>query len=241
MKDTFAVVGLLVGFVLGIRGMYLFYVNRYEVRAIFGVETSPVSWRVSLVFFALIFFLFLGLTFLNVLIDLVEVDSINKVEVLGRSFLSVMSIAILEEFVFRLLLFYSLVEFIKSRAIIVIIVSVLFSIFHMPETPILFFSYFLGGVMYGCSYIKFQNILVPIAIHFSWNYVQGAIFGYPVTGSISDGLLSISIIPDIAFNGGDQGPEGSYAGIVMRLLIILGVYLVTYNPANVKFLTLNNL
>jgi hypothetical protein len=105
MKEIFGVVGLLVRFILGIRGIYLLYVNRYELRSIFGLEMSTSSLRVSLIFLALIFFLFLGLTFLNVLIDLVEVDSINKVEVLGRSFLSVMSIAILEEFVFRLLLF----------------------------------------------------------------------------------------------------------------------------------------
>ena len=237
MGEIIGVIGLLVGFALGIRGLYLFFVNKNKIKCVFGLEVSFKIVVIFSLFFTSILVLFLSLTYLNVLVGLVKVNASKNVESLGLGFFSNLSAAILEEFIFRVLLFYSLIEFIRNKATIVLAVSILFSFFHMPETMLAFLSYFLGGVMYGYSYLKFQNILVPIGIHFSWNYIQGAVFGYPVTGNLSEGFITLSIIPDIFFNGGDQGPESCFAGIVIRVLIILMIYIIPYKSINLKFLT----
>lgn len=51
--------------------------------------------------------------------------------------------------------------------------------------------------MYGYAFVKFQSIWVPIAIHFSWNFIQGAVFGFPVSGMPSEGILPLEITPDM--------------------------------------------
>lgn len=240
MDEIIAVSGFLVGCALGLRGMYLFYINRNEVKSVFGIEISRQVIKAWILYFVAILLLFFSLTYLNVFLKKITVTESWNFYPLIAGFIPNLSTAVFEELFFRLLLFCSLVEFVKSRTLIVIIVSVLFAVFHFPETTLTFLSYFLGGVMYGYAYLKFKNILVPIAIHFSWNFIPGTVFGYPVTGTRSDGVLELSIIPDLFYNGGSQGPETSFVGILFRILIILIIYLYPYSSTNEKFLRLSS-
>ena len=90
--------------------------------------------------------------------------------------------------------------------------------------------------MYGYAFLKFQTVWVPIAIHFFWNFIQGPVLGLPVSGMEQEGLLRLEIVPDMFFNGGDQGPEGSILGILLRLVIILMIYLIPAVSGNHEFL-----
>lgn len=236
MGDIITIIGLLFGCVLGLRGMYLFYLNRTEAKRIFGVETSKKIIRTLLLFFGTMLLLFSSLTYLNIIFGLVEITKSGNFYAVVRKIIPNLSTAILEEFFFRLLLFGSLVEFLKNRMYVVVIASILFASFHMPETILSALSYFLGGIMYGYAYLKFKNILVPIGIHFSWNFIQGTIFGYPVTGTVTKGFFELSIADDLYLNGGIQGPEGSVAGIIIRALIIIMIYKFRYSSDNKRFL-----
>ena len=240
MDEIIAVSGFLVGCPLCLRGMYLFYANRNEVKSVFGIEISGKLIKAWVLFFGAILLLFISLTYINIIFDKVAVTRSGNFYALLTGFVTHLSTAVLEEFFFRLLLFCSLVEFVKSKTLILVIVSVLFSVFHFPETTLTFSSYFLGGLMYGYAYLKFKNILVAVAIHFSWNFIQGTVFGYPVTGTRSDGVFELSIIPNLFFNGGDQGPEASMMGILVRILIVIIIYLYPYSSTNEKFLRLSN-
>lgn len=171
MGDIIVISGFLVGCALGLRGMYLFYINRNEVKSVFGIEISPKVIKAGILFFGAILLLFISLTCLNIIFNKVAVNRSGNFSALLTGFVPHLSTAILEEFFFRLLLFCSLVEFVKSKTLILVIVSVLFSVFHFPETTLTFISYVLGGVMYGYAYLKFKNILVAVAIHFSWNFI----------------------------------------------------------------------
>lgn len=236
MGESFAMLGIFMGFALGARGIYLFYINRSEAKSIFGLG---ISWKITtllLLFFIFVLLLFFSLTYVNILFDLVQIKNSGDFNSLVTALFPNLSTAILEEAFFRLLLFCSLVKLIKSKTLIVLLVSVLFSAFHLPECFLSFISYFLAGVVYGYSYVKFKNILIPVGLHFSWNFIQGAVFGYPVTANASNGFFELSIVPDLFFNGGHQGPEGSVAGIVIRMLIVLFIYLHPYSPENKKFL-----
>lgn len=240
MDEIIAVSGFLVGCALCLRGMYLFYINRNDVKSVFGIEISRQVIKASILFFVAILLLFFSLTYLNVFLNKITVTETYNFYPPIAGFIPNLSTAVFEELFFRLLLFGSLVEFVKSRTLIVIMVSVLFSVFHFPETTLTFSSYFLGGVMYGYVYLKFKNILVPVAIHFSWNFIQGTVFGYPVSGMRSVGVLELSISPDPFYNGGNQGPEASMMGILLRILIILMIYLYPYFSTNENFLRLSD-
>lgn len=237
MVEILGLLGFFVGILLSIRGFYLLYLLKNKVRNFIGINFDFKILAISVLFFGLIFVCFLSITYLNLRSNLAEFYLNENFNSWPRSIIGDLSGAVLEEFFFRLLFFCSLIEFVKNKALLILITSVLFGASHFPDSKLLFLSYFIGGIMYGYSYVKFQNILVPIGIHFFWNFIQGTIFGYPVSGNPSEGYFFLTITPDIVFNGGVQGPEGSLVGIVSRAMVILMIYVLPYNRKNHEFLT----
>ncbi|NHE58630.1 CPBP family intramembrane glutamic endopeptidase [Cyclobacterium plantarum] len=165
---------------------------------------------------------------------------INDYKILFYQIPKNLSTAILEEFIFRILFFTSLIHYIVNRNVLIILSALIFCLYHFPANSILFVSYFLAGIMYGYSFVKFQSILIPIGLHFSWNFVQGAMFGYPVSGDYSVGFLNINLVPSDVYNGGIHGPEGSILGLGVRLAIIFFIYVFPPSLENHEFLRLTN-
>lgn len=218
---------------------FVIYKNRIFLREIIGMYFFR-NFSINLFFFIFIFILFSLFTLINVYYGYIVINNVinfNKIFLLIPVYLSV---AIIEEFVFRIFIFSSLIHFVYKENNLIIISSFLFAIYHFPNSGLHFSSYFLGGIMYGYSFVKFQSILVPIGLHFSWNYVQGAIFGYAVSGNESEGMLSLHLIPNDLLNGGIHGPEGSIIGVFMRLLVILFIYFIPYKGVNKLFLKFDN-
>ncbi len=114
-----------------------------------------------------------------------------------------------------------------------------FAAFHFPSTIVQFFSFLLEGMIYGFAYVKFRSILFPVFLHFLWNFVQGTLMGFPVSGHETIGVIDLSIVPDPIWNGGDFGLEGSWIGIGVRLLLLLTVSLYPVSVQNDQFLVLN--
>ena len=79
-----------------------------------------------------------------------------------------------------------------------------------------------AGSLLGAAYAYSKNIWLPIGIHWIWNYTQGNILGFPVSGE--DNLTSI-ITPEISgpqwLTGGSFGAEASVISAVIGLLISL--------------------
>lgn len=239
MLETFSIFSLILILILSIRGFYIFYNNKVKLREIAGIYFLE-SLNYSIFFFILILILFYSIILLNIYNDYVVLNFTNNYKIIFSQIPKYLSIAIVEEFIFRILLFASLIHYISNKNALIFSTSVLFSLYHFPTNGIYFVSYFLAGIMYGYSFVKFQSIFIPIGIHFSWNFVQGAIFGFPVSGMESDGLLNISIIPHEIYNGGSQGPEGSILGIIIRLAIILLIYTLPSKQTNGQFLKYAN-
>ncbi len=53
-----------------------------------------------------------------------------------------------------------------------------------------------------------------------WNFVQGCIFGFFVSGYYCPSLLKIQILGSDFLTGDEYGPEGGFIGIIARLVII---------------------
>lgn len=70
-----------------------------------------------------------------------------------------------------------------------------------------------AGVLLGLAYITTRNLWLPVALHFSWNFLQGPLLGIAVSGQALDGgwrLLRLDG-PEL-FTGGPFGLEGGLAG-----------------------------
>jgi membrane protease YdiL (CAAX protease family) len=78
----------------------------------------------------------------------------------------------------------------------------------------------LAGLLFAYAYLISEHLWLPIAFHFSWNFAEGAIFGYPVSGfQIDNSILQPAIDGPKAITGGLFGPEG---GLVVLFAILVG-------------------
>jgi len=85
-----------------------------------------------------------------------------------------------------------------------------------------FGSIFLGGYLLGILYLKYQNLYIPIGMHWFWNYYHGNILGFDVSGLDVPGLLSLQMNGADWFTGGEFGLEGSVVTVI--LLMIVSIY-----------------
>jgi uncharacterized protein len=81
----------------------------------------------------------------------------------------------------------------------------------------------LAGLMLGFGYILTGELAIPIGLHVTWNFFQGAVFGFPVSGLRVGGASFLSLDqggPDL-WTGGPFGPEGGLLGPVAMVVGIL--------------------
>ena len=102
----------------------------------------------------------------------------------------------------------------------------------------------LAGLFLGFAYILTGQLALPIGLHISWNYFQGPIFGFPVSGASFSTHSAIGITqlgPDL-WTGGQFGPEG---GLLGTLIMLVGTALIAlwihFRTGRIKLdLTLTN-
>jgi uncharacterized protein len=81
----------------------------------------------------------------------------------------------------------------------------------------------LAGVFLGTGYVLTRELAIPIGLHISWNFFQGNVFGFPVSGLIGHNPTFIAIEehgPPL-ITGGAFGPEGGLIGVGAILLGIV--------------------
>ncbi|HLV09236.1 MAG TPA: type II CAAX endopeptidase family protein [Halanaerobiales bacterium] len=109
----------------------------------------------------------------------------------------------------------------------VLISSFLFGFLHInnPSINLLgIINISLAGVLMALGFIFTGSLAFPIGFHISWNFFQGNIFGFPVSGIKDLPLTLISIEqkgPDL-WTGGVFGPEG---GFFSTIILVLGILL----------------
>jgi len=106
--------------------------------------------------------------------------------------------------------------------------SSVFAAIHLfnPNTSILStFNIFLAGMMLGAGYVLTGRLAIPIGLHTTWNFFQGNVFGFPVSGLDLVGATFLSTRqtgPDL-LTGGPFGPE---AGLLAPAAMAAGVGLI---------------
>jgi len=117
----------------------------------------------------------------------------------------------------------------RVKPVIVLLPAAYFSLMHIMNNNVTFFSLAniaLIGVLFAFLLIKTGRLWAPIGFHIAWNFVQGYIFGIPISGSSNDSALL-----NTAFSGPDWltgGAFGAEGGAACTLIIILGMLFVHF-------------
>lgn len=120
---------------------------------------------------------------------------------------------------------YFLVSFSRKNSLAagIIINSLIFSALHLMNAGITILSVvnlFLFGIFASVYFLKRGNIWGICALHSSWNFVQGNLFGIEVSGmSTTSSVFSVSSVEGYELiNGGAFGLEGGLAVTVVLVL-----------------------
>jgi len=107
-----------------------------------------------------------------------------------------------------------------NKYLALFISSVLFALIHGMNpnlTIIAMVNLAIAGGVLGITYIYTKNIWYPVFLHVSWNYFQGPIYGFEVSGTQAVSIISQKVSGNELITGGDFGFEGS---IILTFLMI---------------------
>ena len=116
-----------------------------------------------------------------------------------------------------------------NPTVAIIISSVFFSALHLLNNGINTLSLInlsLFGAFAAFYAIKEESIWGVCALHSAWNFAQGNLFGFLVSGiETGDSLFIIKLQSDNLVNGGSFGPEG---GVITTLVLSVGIAILLY-------------
>lgn len=111
-----------------------------------------------------------------------------------------------------------------NRWVALLISAAFFSLMHTtnPEiTPVAVVNIFLAGIILGVNYIYKRNLWFAIFFHFGWNFVQGTVLGYHVSGiSIGSSICKTATSGPDFVTGGEFGFEGSIFAAFLQIIAI---------------------
>ena len=109
-----------------------------------------------------------------------------------------------------------------------LVISLLFGFAHISNANASLVSSLnlsIIGLLLGLGFILTGELAIPIGLHIAWNFTQGYVFGFPVSGSDAHlSLLATKQVGPVVWTGGAFGPEGGLLGLAAALLGILFIY-----------------
>jgi membrane protease YdiL (CAAX protease family) len=108
----------------------------------------------------------------------------------------------------------------------VIISSILFGGLHLGNpnaTWIAAGGIFFAGLFLAYGYVRTGQLWLSMGLHLGWNFFEGVVFGFPVSGLDVYPLTHIHVTGPEVWTGGAFGPE---AGLIVLPAIVLGAVLI---------------
>ena len=150
----------------------------------------------------------------SLLMGTVEIASVQWVprDLLG-TLLFFLLVAVTEEVMLRGFVLGRMLSAGMNCFVALFLSSVLFSAMHLfnPNFALLpFVNILLAGCLLGASFLYTRNLCFPVVLHWFWNWLQGPVLGYEVSGMDSgETLLTLRLTGSDLLTGGSFGFEGS--------------------------------
>jgi hypothetical protein len=148
-------------------------------------------------------------------------SDVDTVAVLLATIEAALLAAVIEELVFRGLMFQT-IQRLGGRWVALAITSLLFGAAHLGNPEATLWSSFAiaveAGILLGAAFLWCGNLWYAIGMHFAWNATV-ALMGIPVSGNTSNGLFHVEVKDPELLTGGAFGIEGSLVVVVSSLAI----------------------
>lgn len=142
------------------------------------------------------------------------------------SFILFILVAINEEVVIRGYILNNLMQSL-NKYLALFISALVFTIFHLANPNLTWMAVLnlvISGLLIGVYYIHVKNLWFPIMLHLSWNFFQGPVFGFEVSGLDINSIIIQEISGREILTGGDFGFEGSILLTLSLFFSIMAVH-----------------
>ena len=117
----------------------------------------------------------------------------------------------------------------------VMISSAIFGLLHLGNPGATWTStlgIFVAGIFFAFGYIRTKQLWLPMGMHLGWNFFEGVVFGFPVSGLDIYHLTRIQVRGPEVWTGGAFGPEAGLVVLPALLVGVLLIYIYTMKRAN---------
>lgn len=183
-------------------------------------------------FFAIVVIVLIELALGIVRIDFFHARVDSVVIGFGEGMIVFLAVGFGEEVLFRGYCFQVVLKG-TNAAVAIVLSSLAFSAAHFMNpntTTISFINIALAGVWLALSFVRTNHLWLAAGFHTAWNFTQGTIFGFPVSGIGGKSIFSSIELGDDWITGGSFGPEG---GIVATVVLLISIS-VLYYPNFIK-------
>ena len=139
---------------------------------------------------------------------------------LTRALCTFLVVAVGEEVLFRGIVFRMIDER-WGTAVALVVSALVFGFVHLTNDNATVWSSVAiaveAGLLLAAAYKWSGTLWLPIGIHWSWNFFQGPVFGFAVSGNETQSLLKAVIDGPAWLTGGSFGAEASVPAFVIGL------------------------
>lgn len=114
----------------------------------------------------------------------------------------------------------------------VLLSSLLFAALHLANpgaNATAFLGILAAGYFLAYGYLRTRRLWLPIGLHIGWNFFEGVVFGFPVSGLNVFRLIEHRVTGPPLITGGPFGPE---AGLIILPALAFGAFLIRVYTAD---------
>lgn len=204
-------------------GGYALYVRRIERRAVSELR-GPAGMRELGAGLAVGAAMFLAVVGVLMASGSYGFTGLGDWAILAKSFTEMVFVALVEEILFRGVLF-RLPERSLGSWWALGLSAVIFALAHLPNAGITLLAVLntaLAGLVFAAAYLATRRLWLPVGAHFAWNFISDGVFSLPTSGHPARGVLQGRLTGPEWLTGGAYGLEGSaITFIVMGLATVV--------------------